>query len=324
MNVTPKVYWTRFGTIVSSTEFVKAIHKIVTNVSLTHWGYESHAADFSEIVLKCNVAPNTNMRFKLKKHATASYCVGQLSINGGSNWSPESRMVGANSAATFTNADKYKINSNSKIYLVEVEDAIFLYTTNAVGGSLLRPNSLSYSVSAGILFQPQDFSNYCKGYAIFGGVPAASRGFAVNNNNANYPAAEPYKVASLLVDNPDTNLRSSFALYNNNWIKIKARTTAETANLKFGDSNSIESLLGMNLYQSVIFPNNSGHLSGPFIGTTKYMRITNDTSVTNDVILNYPTTSPDIGWKKNSFATVHMNNLGLIWCKNESDEFFVS
>lgn len=340
MKVNPKVYYTRLGSTINSTEFMKAIYKIVTNSSnpLSHWVYESHTSDFTEIVLKCRaqVEPGKNMRLKIKRTITiptgtanVGYGVGQLSIDG-INWSPESKMIGAHihqennqySQASFTN--RYKLKANSKIYLVEVEDAIFVYTNdvlNSTGnGNAAYSNNLGYSLSAGVLFQPQDFSSsFNKGYAIFGGFPAAFQRYGSLSITAR--AGEPYVVPSLMVDRRSQANRSSFALFDNEWIKIKSKThSAENPNYAFGDNYSTESLIGMNLYQATD-PNTSttsgivAH-SGPFIGITKYMRIVNNTE-TNNSILNYAT---NVGWRKNNILDVFSNRLALIWCKSVADE----
>jgi hypothetical protein len=333
MKVNPKVYYTTFGpnsADVSSTNFVKAVHRIVTNIvnPLSYWKLQSYdSINFSEIVLKCDVDPNKNMWVKIKKHATRDFCVGLLSIDSGSNWSPESNMIGAHPTANFRSV--FLIAPNSKIYLVEVEDAIFFYTSNM---SVQSPtstinnsvsNNLAYSISAGILFQPQDYSNYCEGHAIFGGFP-----FAKSSSSASYSTStgqsyiSNFSPANLGADEHNANRRPSFAFYNNQWIKIKSTfASGEIANQKFGDSNSTESLVGLRLYEVKPF---EATVNGPFIGNTKYARISNDTSINNNLILKYPTTSPEVGWKKCKTMIAYNSNLCLIWCKNTSDEFYVS
>jgi hypothetical protein len=346
MKVNPKVYYTSLGARTGDA-VLNAVNRIFTNASspTQHWERKSYTPATpttpAKLVLGCKTVGNQNMWFELT--AEAANCLGRLSVDGGSNWSPSSRMAGGYLSYNFNAGLSIDV---SRLYAVEVEDAIFIYTYNAVVTktnpfpSTIEPNNLCYSLAAGLLIQPYDLED--KGEAIFGGHPS-------NKGSLTF-TGRSFDIGTKILESgwctamQESNIQC-FARINSQWKKItyplgpfnsmnytysatglshRAQGVSTTyLRYNFGDNASIQRFIGIQVLD---------YTTKGRIGSTKYARTSNSRfnsraipPITNSSIIASPSRNAVQGWKINLLVRGYAldNSYVIIWC-SPGEEILIS
>lgn len=331
MIVNPRVYYKEIGSIKADRNkdvVFNAVKAIVTSGQLQHW--QDDGTDDQQIVVK-NVKLKPGMLFKFYRDPILNNCLGQLLTSDGNDWSPPCSMVGGRRDGSYTfHFDAHLVIGN-RIYVVEVEDAIFVYAMctligGVVGGSTaLIPNNFCYAMAAGNIIQPFDVPPpYFKGDAIMGGVPLLQ-----TNANNNSTSVVPYYVMPATWhtpyhDNTKNFFSNNWAFYNDSWIRVAAPHKSASgmwtyasgmySNNRSGAQTWIERAHG--LFLQALEPDvNGNHVLTGLLGFKKYARRIGLSNLYNPSLGGGP-----MGWRKNQLLTSMYPFHGLIWCANESDE----
>lgn len=314
MNVTPKVFRFTPGTK-TGTAIINGVKAVMDSTLDTHhWEVVSYTSG-TALTLQCKA--NVNRRLRLAGSSTA--ILAYLSLDGGATESPSCTMSGGDTDYQLSNTS-YGMSTN-EAYVVEIEDAIFIYSGKGTdGGTGLIAGCLGMSIAAGRLFQTHnrnDSDNGITGEGVLTGQAGVYSGstWAWLSSNTTTPEPAP-----------------SIA-YFNDWTKIcwavgtaGSRSTATPAPLaNVGDSGSIERLVPIPI---------NGPISGNIVGHscyTKYLRARKwnygenpgTGVIANGTIVPSSTNPSTVGWRHNKSFSGNVGNSVIIWCAS-GDENIVS
>ena len=298
MNITPKVYTTTLA-VKNGQSIINALNNVLTSpLGTHHWDVITHVPSTS-ILIQCKANANRQVNFVgITGNVTAT-----LSFDGGATFSPDTTM--GSGGLLITNAN-YGISTDS-FFVVEVEDAIMLYSgKGSNGGTSLSTGGFGMSLAAGNLYMSIDRNGDqgFNGEGLMGGMSGI------------YATADPYCWFSLNT----TGGGEQSQLWANAWHKLCIPTTtlmrSSSASpfpaplMPVGDGQANDRFIPYPVVGA-----NSGATAG-LAGYTKYIRAHRNRvgSETTQNTVAASTSDANVGWRHNRGSSLVTTNTVYVWC----------